>query len=314
MDWSKTVLIFPGQGSQHVGMGKDFYETFSVAKNVFKSADDILGLSITKLCLEGPEQDLNDTVNTQPAVYLCAMAILTVLRTEFPGVQPLFIAGHSLGEFTALSAADALSFEDGLKLVRERGRLMKEAGKSHPGGMAALLGIDLEEATQICEEASEQTGHPVVIANDNSPGQIVISGDERALNIALKLAKEAGTKRIIPLAVSIAAHSPMMATAARYFTRSLERTRFQEPTLTIYSNASAQPMLDVDDIRTTLSQQLTHTVRWTETIGEMIANGAETFIEVGPGDVLTKLMKRIDRSKTAIALNDVDALQKLQPL
>ena len=305
------ALTFPGQGSQVVGMGRDFTAAYSEARETFEEANDLLGFDLSALCFHGPEDELDDTINTQPAVYVCSIAILRVLQQKLPQLEPLCVAGHSLGEFSALTASGALSFSDGVRLVRERGRLMKQAGEKQPGAMAALLGMAREAVQMICHEASNVTGAPVVLANDNCPGQIVISGDTRALQTALDLASSRGARKVMRLAVSIAAHSPLMADASVAFQAALDHTNFQRPQMPVYSNATAKAFADVEDIRRTLGAQLTSPVRWTESMQALIACGATRFIEVGPGDVLTGLIKRLDRSIDRDAINTVDALDAL---
>jgi [acyl-carrier-protein] S-malonyltransferase len=309
--WSKTAFVFPGQGSQVVGMGRDFDAAYPTAREVFREADEQLGYSLSRLCFEGPEDQLNDTVNTQPALYVCSMAMLRALQSEFPAALPVCAAGHSLGEITALAAAGALSFVDGLRVVRERGRLMKAAGEKQPGAMAALLGLDAATAGEICAQAVGQTGRPVVVANDNCPGQIVISGDSGGLDVALELAKAAGAKRAVKLAVSIAAHSPLMEPALDDFRQALETADFHAPQVPVYFNATAGPVEDTEAMREWLGRQLISPVRWTETVQNMAAAGVERFVEIGSGDVLTGLLRRIDRSKEGIALNSVEALKAL---
>lgn len=309
LDWSSTAFIFPGQNSQVVGMGRDFAAAYAVSRDIFQQADDILGFSLSSMCFDGPEADLNDTINTQPAVYVCSVAILRALEQECPGVEPLCVAGHSLGELTALTAAGSLTFADGVKLVRERGRVMKEAGDVHPGAMAALLGMSPDAAREVCEKASAQAGKPVVLANDNCPGQVVISGDVDALEIAMQLAKDAGAMKTVKLAVSIAAHSPLMAEAAQAFRTALDTTPFNPPQIPVYANATAAPVDSVDTIRTVLGGQLTNPVRWTESIQAMSAAGVTQFVEIGSGDALTGLVKRIDRSAGRTALNSVETLR-----
>ncbi|MBI5669092.1 MAG: ACP S-malonyltransferase [Chloroflexi bacterium] len=308
-NWSTTAFVFPGQGSQQVGMGKDLAEAYPAARQTFVQADDVLGFSLSRLCFDGPEHDLNDTINTQPALYTAGIATLRALQSELPDAVPGFVAGHSLGEFTALAAAGALSFEDGLRLVRERGRLMKQAGTQSPGAMAALLGLDADQAWAVCRQASQQTGGVLVVANDNCPGQLVLSGDDATIEAGMALAKDAGAKRVVKLAVSIAAHSPLMESASVAFREALAATTFQPPTVPIYGNVNAAPLTSVDEIRTELDRQLTHSVRWTESVQAMIAAGAARFVELGPKDVLAGLMKRIDRNVPGAALNSVETLR-----
>lgn len=310
MDWTKVAFVFPGQGSQAVGMSKDLVDAYPVARETFEQADEILGFELSKLCFEGLEDELNDTINTQPALYVAGIATLRALQAELPTASPSFAAGHSLGEFTALAAAGALSFEDGLKLVRERGRLMKAAGTRSPGAMAAILGLDAEQVRDVCSRASAETGKVVILANDNCPGQSVISGDEAALEVGMNLAKESGAKKVVKLAVSIASHSPLMESAASEFQQVLANTLFKTPSIPVYGNVEAAPLGDAEAIRQELTSQLTHSVRWTESVQAMGAAGAEVFLELGPKDVLTSLLKRIDRTKSGRALNGVEALQK----
>ncbi|MCS7072023.1 MAG: ACP S-malonyltransferase, partial [Anaerolinea sp.] len=279
-----------------------------VAQETFAEADEILGFSLSDLCFHGPEADLNATVNTQPALYVAGIAALRVINTALPDLKPFALAGHSLGEFTALTAAGALSFADGLRLVRERGRLMAEAGEQQPGGMAALLGLDADVVRAVCQQASAETGAVVVLANDNCPGQIVISGQYAALERALELAKAAGAKRAVKLAVSIAAHSPLMMSASQAFEEALSRTAFSDPQVTVYANVTAQPVTSVDAIRAELGQQLTSSVRWTESVRAMIAAGVTEFVELGARDVLTGLLKRIDTNVRGSAIYDAATL------
>lgn len=308
MDWSKAAFLFPGQGSQEVGMGERVASAYPAARATFDEADDILGVAFSDLCFHGPEDALNDTYNTQSALFVVGVATLRALQSELPDAVPGYAAGHSLGEFTALVCAGALSFEDGLRLVRERGRLMKEAGESNPGGMAAFLGLSVEKAEAICEQASQETSEPLVLANDNCPGQVVISGGIRAVERALELGPEAGAKRSIRLALSVAAHSPLMEPAAEVFRGLLKDVTFQAPDLPVYGNVSAAPLATVDDIRAELEEQILKPVRWTESMQQMIADGAETFVEIGSRDVLSGLLRRIDRTKRGIPVNSDESL------
>src|SRR5262249_2851147 len=308
IDWATTALMFPGQGSQQVGMGADLIREYPAAAQLFEKADQILGFPFSKLCFEGPAETLDETNNTQPALYVTGIAILKALEDRLGTATPLAVAGHSLGEFTALTAAGALPFDAGVKIVRERGRLMKEAGEKSPGAMAALLGLEIAEARAICEQATKAVGKQVVVANDNCPGQVVISGDAQALDQALALAKEHGVKRAVKLAVSIAAHSPLMADAADAFRQALSTVPFEAPHVPVIGNSTAGPLRTTDEIRTELATQLTSPVRWTESVQALIALGGKTFIEVGPKDLLTGLLRRIDRSANGIALNSAEAV------
>lgn len=309
VDWSATAFVFPGQASQEVGMGRDIAANYTVARDTFLQADDILGFKLSNLCFEGPEAELNDTINTQPALYVCGIATLRALQAECPEAVPACVAGHSLGEFTALTAAGALTFEDGVRLVRERGRLMKEAGVRSPGAMAAVLGLDGDAVRALCEQVARQTGGVLVLANDNCPGQTVISGDERSIEAALEAAPAAGAKRAVRLAVSIAAHSPLMESASADFRRALERVSFYRPHVPVYANIDARPLTTVESILQELEQQLTRSVLWTDSVRAMTAAGITTFVEIGPKDVLAGLIKRIDREAARVTLNDLAALQ-----
>ena len=288
------AYLFPGQGSQHVGMGRDLYDAFPVARAVFEQADTVLGIALSQLCFAGPDEQLNDTLNTQPAILATSVAVLRVLE-ERGMDSPTYVAGHSMGEFSALVAAGALSFKDGLRLVRERGRLMKEAGEQSPGGMAAVIGLEREPLEAICAAAREPGGEYVGVANDNCPGQVVISGAFGPLERAMELAQEQGARKVVRLAVSIAAHSPLMAKAAGEFRRTLDATSFHESSIPLVANATAGPLTDPAGIRDALGRQLTSPVRWAESVRWMIGQGVSSFVEVGPKEVLTGLTRRIDR-------------------
>ena len=299
----RHAFQFPGQGSQQVGMGKVLAERFPTAARIFARADEILGFPLSRLCFEGPAEVLNDTINAQPAILTVSVAALRVLEER--GESPACVAGHSLGEFTALVAANALTFEDALLLVRERGRLMKEAGARRPGGMAAVLGLDAEQVAAICERVSQETGGYVGVANDNCPGQVVISGDETALAAGIEAMQAAGARRVVRLAVSIAAHSPLMAEAAAAFRHALEKVPLHRPRIPYIANATADELAEPESIREALVRQLTSPVRWRGSVREMIRRGVARFVEVGPGDVLTGLLRRIDASVQGLTVAQV---------
>lgn len=287
------AYVFPGQGSQFVGMGMQFMQMRPVFRGVFDRANETLGFDLKSLCLMGPEAELADTVNTQPAIFTHSHAAFLMAQMSGEVEAPAYMAGHSLGELSALCAAGAITFEDGARLARERGRLMKLAGERAPGGMAAIINLDRDALQAVCEEASRGNGLGVVIANDNSPGQIVISGDKAAVAAACELAKSRGAKRALPLNVSIAAHSPLMAAISDDFKRVVAGTPVQPADIPVVANTSASPITHPDDIRAELAAQLTSPVRWTESVRWLHAQGVTHFVELGPKDVLSGLIKRI---------------------
>ena len=310
----KTAFLFPGQGSQLVGMGKALGENELAARQVFEQADDFLEFSLSRLAWEGPEDELNDTVNTQPALMVHSTAVYQVFRQRHPGFQPAFVAGHSMGELSALIACGALPYLEALGLVRRRGELMKRAGEVSPGGMAAILGLDIPTLEAVCAQASAGVGpqESVQVANDNCPGQVVISGAREALERALELARQAGARRAVALAVSIAAHSPLMMHAQQDFNQAVEEALIQDPHTPLVGNVTAAPLTNTEAIRQDLRAQLTSRVRWTESIQFMIAHGVDTFIELGPGNVLAGLIKRIDRQVKAYPLGNPEDFDRLE--
>jgi [acyl-carrier-protein] S-malonyltransferase len=288
-----TAFLFPGQGSQAVGMGKDLAAQYPVAKETFDEADSILGFSFSDLMWNGPADQLNETVNTQPALFVHSIAAWRTFTTLYPDARPATVAGHSLGELSALTASGALSFADGLRLVRTRGELMKRAGERNPGGMAAILGVDIPTLDQVCAQAG--TAEEVVqVANDNCPGQVVISGHKAALERAMAGAKAAGAKRALPLAVSIAAHSPLMDSIQAEWNAAVDACAIGTPQIPVMGNVHASSLLSADDLRADIKAQMQSRVRWTESVQQMIGNGINTFVEVGSGEVLLGLVKRID--------------------
>jgi len=297
-------------------MGQDLATNYPQARFLFEEADAILGFSLSDLCFEGPARVLNDTINTQPAIFVTSLAVMRVLEAEGwlqpPAMAvPAMVAGHSLGELTALAAAGAMDFGAGLRLVRERGRLMKLAGEQSPGGMAAVLKMDDAEVEKACKEAAGEIGKAVQIANYNSPGQVVISGDKEALARAIELLRERGGRRIIPLEVSIAAHSPLMASVVEEYRAAVDGTPMRTPDVQAVANISARPLLSVDEIRDELAGQLTWPVRWTASMQWMVEQGVTRFVEIGPGQVLSKLMRRIEPGVESVSVGDVASMEVL---
>lgn len=297
-------------------MGQEFARAFSQARFLYEEADEVLGYSLSGLCFEGPAEVLNDTVYTQPAIFVTSLAVMRVLEAEGklqpPAMAvPSMVAGHSLGELTALVAAGAMDFDAGLRLVRERGRLMNQAGEQSPGGMAAVLKMDDADVEKACKEAVDEIGKAVQIANYNSPGQVVISGDTEALARAIELLRARGGRRIIPLAVSIAAHSPLMASVVEEYRTAVDETPMRAPEAQVVANISARSLSGVEEIRDELAGQLTWPVRWTASMQWMVGQGVTRFVELGPGHVLGKLMQRIEPNVEAVSVGNLASMEAL---
>jgi len=304
----KVAYVFPGQGSQWVGMGHDLYETFAAAKAVFEQADKALRFPLTKLCFDGPEDKLRQTINAQPAIVTVSFACLKAMQevsgdNELP--PPVFLAGHSLGEYTALAVAGVLDFATTVYLARERGRLMHEAGLRKPGGMVAIIGLDEASLDEVCGESGTQ------IANINCPGQLVISGTNGNLAQAIDLAKARGAYRTIPLQVSGAFHTPLMQPAVDGMSEVIVSLSFHEPFIPIIGNTTAQPLTTVELIKKELLKQLCNCIQWQRSIEYMINDGVSTFIEIGPGRVLAGLIKRINRGAETLNIGDVGAVRNI---
>jgi [acyl-carrier-protein] S-malonyltransferase len=302
----KTAYVFPGQGSQSVGMGLDLYQNYDAAKAVFEQADGALGFPISKLCFEGPEEELVKTVNAQPAIVTVSFACLEAARSLNGGLPPArFVAGHSLGEYTALAAAGVLDFEHTVYLARERGRLMHEAGQITPGGMVAIIGLDEAPLAEVCRQTGAR------IANINCPGQIVISGAKGKLEKAMGLAKEKGAHRAIPLQVSGAFHTELMQLAVDGMAKILAQLSFNDPTIPIVGNTTAKPLTTAGAVKGELLNQLCNCVQWQRSVEYMVGEGVANFIEIGPGRVLAGLIKRIDRNVNISNIGDVEAVKNL---
>jgi [acyl-carrier-protein] S-malonyltransferase len=302
----KTAYVFPGQGSQSVGMGLDLYRSYEAAEAVFEQADKSLGFPISRLCFEGPEEELVKTVNAQPAIVTVSFACLEAARSLNGGLPPAsFVAGHSLGEYTALAAAGVLDFATTVYLARERGRLMHEAGQLTPGGMAAIIGLDQAPLAEVCRQTGAR------IANINCPGQIVISGAKDKLAQAVEMVKDKGAHRAIPLQVSGAFHTGLMQPAVDGMAEVMAGLKFNDPAIPIIGNTTAMPLTTARAVKEELLNQLCNCVQWQRSIEYMITEGVANFIEIGPGRVLAGLIRRIDRNVNIINIGDVEAVKNI---
>ena len=332
---TQVAFLFPGQGSQSIGMAVDVYQTSTAARQVFETVDEALGISLSKICFEGPEDTLRETTNAQPAIVTASLALLAALQEAFSPhsftwsspLTPSYTAGHSVGEYAALVVSGALDLKSTARLVRERGRLMHHEGTVCPGGMAAIIAMDAEQLQEVCREAENQAGqsavdsadpnrtaHPgqgrVIIANFNAPGQIVISGEQKALNLAMELAKARGAKKVIPLPVSGAFHSPVMQPATDELAQIIASTPIQNATIPIISNINAALLTEAQMIREELAQQIATPVEWTRSIEYLVGAGVTVFIEIGPGRALTGMVKRIVKDATTISISSATDIEK----
>jgi [acyl-carrier-protein] S-malonyltransferase len=305
---AKVAFVFPGQGSQAVGMCKDLYDAYPVAHKIFDEADEALGFSMTNLIMQGPEEALRLTENTQPAILTASVACYEVLKEK--GLTCAMAGGHSLGEYSALVAAGVISFADAVRTVKSRGKFMQEAVPVGEGAMAAIIGLTPEKIDSICQETEKNSGEAVQAVNFNCPGQVVIAGATAAVNKAVEALKAAGAKRAILLNVSAPFHSTLMTPAAKRLAEVLDKVTFHDAAFPVVANVTAQPETKADEIKKLLVQQANHPVRWENGVHTMIEAGIDTFVEVGPGKVLTGFTKKIDRSKTALNVENIESLEK----
>lgn len=305
----KIAFVFPGQGAQAVGMGKDVYDALPHSRAVFEKGDEVLGFPLSKLIFEGPDSELKQTINTQPALVTASVAYLEALQEK--GLKSDYVAGHSLGEYSALVAAGVLSYKDAVSLVRLRGQFMEEAVPGGQGAMAAVLGADREALAELCRSISAD-GNPVELANVNCPGQIVVSGSLAGVNAASERVKEAGGKRAIALEVSGPFHSSLMKGAAERLAAELDKVTFSAPEVPVIANVTASPVTSPEEIRELLVRQVYSPVLWQDSVEWLIAAGVDTFVEIGSGSVLAGLIRKIDKSVKVLSINSLESIQSLQ--
>ena len=302
----KTAFIFPGQGAQKVGMGKDFYDNYDVAKKMFKEADEALGYSIMKMCFEGPEEDLKLTANTQPAILTISCIANEILKEN--GIQPEITGGHSLGEYSALVAAGVLNFQDAVALVHKRGSYMQEAVPVGEGGMAAIIGVDRDKIVEVCQQVSAES--PVQAVNFNCPGQIVIAGATKGVELAVEELKAAGAKKAVILPVSAPFHSTLMKPAAEKLAVELDKVTISDAKIPVVANVSAEILTKAEDIKASLVAQAASPVLWEDCVARMKEFGADVLLEAGPGKTLCGFNRRIDKTITSLNVEDVASLEK----
>ena len=307
MKLEKTAFVFPGQGSQYAGMGLEICENFEQAEKIFYEADKTLNYPISKLCFHGPEEELKLTYNTQPALLTVSTAIWEILKDN--NIEPEAVAGHSLGEYSALVCAGVIPFKDAIKIVRKRGEFMQDAVPVGTGKMAAVLNLDAEKIEEVLNSVRED-GKVISIANINSPSQTVIAGNAELIDKAMPLLKEAGARRVVELPVSAPFHCALMQPARDYLSPFIDEVEFKKPVYRFYSNVTAKPLDNPEEIKEKLKEQITHPVKWLQLIQNMINDGIETFVEIGAGRVLSGLIKKIDRNATVLNIEDMASLEK----